>query len=103
MAAVVVPWHEYSGQDAEGLIAGLIVRTVPCAQRIDGSGGDDGVDVRVPAGQGRCLVSEVTGRGRARSPEREAGRAREPVHGPPWGLRQTPRTVRKLFVYCSAV
>lgn len=52
MAGSVVPWHEYSGRDAEDLIAALLVRTVPGAQRIDGSGGDDGVDVRSPLGEG---------------------------------------------------
>jgi hypothetical protein len=48
----VVPWHEYSGRDVEDLIAALLVRTVTGAQRIDGSGGDDGVDVRAPVDGG---------------------------------------------------
>jgi hypothetical protein len=47
MASSVVPWHEYSGREAEDLVAALLVRTISGAQRIDGSGGDDGVDVRV--------------------------------------------------------
>jgi len=48
----MVPWHEYNGRDTEDLIAALLVRTIPGAQRIDGSGGDDGVDVRSPLGEG---------------------------------------------------
>jgi hypothetical protein len=52
MAGSVVPWREYSGRDAEDLIAALLVRTVPGAQRIDGSGGDDGVDVQAPVDGG---------------------------------------------------
>ena len=26
-----------------------------------------------------------------------------PVHGPPWAFRQSPRSLRNLLVYCSAV
>lgn len=37
MASLVVPGHEYSGRDVEDLIAALLVRTIPGAQRIDGS------------------------------------------------------------------
>jgi hypothetical protein len=48
MVGSVVPWPEYSGRDVEDLIAALLVRTIPGAQRIDGAGGDDGVDVRAP-------------------------------------------------------
>jgi hypothetical protein len=52
MAGSVVPWHDYSGRDTEDLVAALLVRTVPGAQRIDGSGGDDGVDVQAPVAGG---------------------------------------------------
>lgn len=47
MPTSLVPWHEYDGKDAERLLAALLIRTLPNAQRIDGAGGDDGVDVRV--------------------------------------------------------
>src|SRR6516164_4674043 len=36
-------------------------------------------------------------------PEREAGRARFPVRGPPQDPRQSPRSLRNLSVYSSAV
>jgi hypothetical protein len=52
MAGDTVPWHTYSGRDVEELVAALLVRTVPGAQRIDGAGGDDGVDVRAPLDDG---------------------------------------------------
>jgi hypothetical protein len=55
MASLVVPWHDYGGHDAEVLIAALLVRTTPGAQRIDGSGGDDGVDVRAPLDSGHHI------------------------------------------------
>jgi hypothetical protein len=50
--ASVVPWQQYSGFEVEALVSALLVRIVPGAQRIDGSGGDDGVDVRAPVDGG---------------------------------------------------
>ena len=40
---------------------------------------------------------------RSSEPEREAGRARFPVHSPRLNLRQIPRSLRNLSVYSSAV
>jgi tetratricopeptide (TPR) repeat protein len=47
-----IPWQDLRAADVEDLIAALLLRTVDGAQRIDGSGGDGGVDVvvRSPAG-----------------------------------------------------
>jgi hypothetical protein len=56
----LVSWDQYSGRDTEDLIAALLVRTVPGAQRIDGSGGDDGIDVRASA-DGGCHVYQIKG------------------------------------------
>jgi hypothetical protein len=52
MSTSIVPWLEYSAGQAEDLIAAVLIRTVQGAQRIDGAGGDDGVDVRAPADGG---------------------------------------------------
>jgi hypothetical protein len=60
MASPVVPWSDYTGSEAEALIAALLVRTIPGAQRIDGSGGDGGVDVRVRQ-DGEDHVYEIKG------------------------------------------
>ncbi|WP_416901314.1 FxSxx-COOH system tetratricopeptide repeat protein [Micromonospora echinospora] len=49
---IVVPWLDYSADQVEQLLAALLTRMMPKAQRIDGSGGDGGVDVRVPVGGG---------------------------------------------------
>ena len=43
-----IPWGEYSEEQAENLIAAWLLRTHPGAQHVDGSGGDDGVDVLWP-------------------------------------------------------
>ncbi|MGC5322411.1 FxSxx-COOH system tetratricopeptide repeat protein [Micromonospora arida] len=45
---IVVPWLDYSAGQVEQLLASLLTRMMPTAQRIDGSGGDGGVDVQVP-------------------------------------------------------
>lgn len=42
-----IPWQDLRAADVEDLIAALLVRTVDGAVRIDGSGGDGGVDVVV--------------------------------------------------------
>jgi hypothetical protein len=55
MASFVVPWDEYSGSDVETLVGALLVRIVAGAQRVDGSGGDDGVDVRAPVDGGERI------------------------------------------------
>ncbi|GAA4734918.1 FxSxx-COOH system tetratricopeptide repeat protein [Phytohabitans rumicis] len=46
---IPVPWSDYSADQVEQLMAALLTRLMPEAQRVDGSGGDGGVDVRVPA------------------------------------------------------
>jgi hypothetical protein len=46
---IPVPWSDYSADQVEQLMAALLTRMMPEAQRVDGSGGDGGVDVRVPA------------------------------------------------------
>jgi hypothetical protein len=58
MTTSVVPSDQYSPAQAEDLIAALLVRTVPGAQRIDGAGGDAGVDVRAP-GEGGWHIYEI--------------------------------------------
>jgi tetratricopeptide (TPR) repeat protein len=47
-----VPWSDYSADQVEQLLAALLIRMIPTAQRIDGSGGDGGVDVQVPVDGG---------------------------------------------------
>jgi hypothetical protein len=47
-----VPWLDYSADQVEQLLAALLIRMMPTAERIDGSGGDGGVDVQVPVGDG---------------------------------------------------
>lgn len=47
-----VPWSDYSADQVEHLLAALLIRMMPTAQRIDGSGGDGGVDVQVPVNGG---------------------------------------------------
>src|SRR5580704_18773222 len=39
----------------------------------------------------------------ATASQHAAGRARKPVHGPPWDIRQSPRSLRNLLVYSSGV
>lgn len=48
----VVQWSDLSADQAEQLIAAWLVRAYPGAQRVDGSGGDGGVDVRLPLADG---------------------------------------------------
>jgi hypothetical protein len=45
---IPVPWSDYSADQVERLVAALLTRIMPEAQHVDGSGGDGGVDVRVP-------------------------------------------------------
>jgi hypothetical protein len=54
----MVPWADYSADQVEDIVAGWLVRMFEGAQRIDGSGGDDGCDVRVPE-QGGYRVFEI--------------------------------------------
>jgi hypothetical protein len=35
-----VPWLDYSADQVEQLLAALLIRMMPTAERIDGSGGD---------------------------------------------------------------
>ena len=44
---VSIPWQDLRPVEVEDLIAAVLVRTVDGAERIDGSGGDGGVDVVV--------------------------------------------------------
>jgi len=48
-----IPWQDLRAADVEDLIAALLLRTVDGAVRIDGSGGDGGVDVAVAGANGR--------------------------------------------------
>lgn len=50
--SAAIPWSEYAPEQVETLVAAWLVRVVPGAQRVDGAGGDDGVDVRAPDGDG---------------------------------------------------
>ncbi|MEV2241063.1 FxSxx-COOH system tetratricopeptide repeat protein [Micromonospora sp. NPDC049891] len=45
---IPVPWSDYSADQVEQLVAAMLTRIMPEAQRVDGSGGDGGVDVRLP-------------------------------------------------------
>lgn len=47
-----VPWSDLSAGQIERLVAAWLVRVHPGAQRVDGSGGDDGVDVRLRTADG---------------------------------------------------
>lgn len=47
-----IPWDRYSPDQVETLISGLLLRLHPGARRMDGAGGDDGVDVLVPVDGG---------------------------------------------------
>ncbi|MEU7906341.1 hypothetical protein [Actinoplanes sp. NPDC049118] len=50
--SAAIPWSEYAPEQVETLVAAWLVRVVPGAQRVDGAGGDDGVDVRAPERDG---------------------------------------------------
>jgi hypothetical protein len=47
-----IPWGRYSTDQVEDLLAALLLRKHPGAERMNGSGGDDGIDVLAPAGGG---------------------------------------------------
>jgi hypothetical protein len=47
-----IPWGRYSTDQVEDLIAALLLRRHRGAERMNGSGGDDGIDVLVPVGGG---------------------------------------------------
>ena len=53
-----IPWSEYSADQVERLVAAWLCRTVPGAQRVEGSGGDDGADVYAPV-DGGIRVFEI--------------------------------------------
>jgi hypothetical protein len=93
MAAVVVPWHEYSGSEVENLLAALLVRTVPGAQRIDGSGGDDGVDVRGPLDGGDRIYQIKGFHGRL-----TASQKRQITHSLATAVERQPRMARWTLV-----
>jgi hypothetical protein len=47
-----IPWGRYSTDQVEDLLAALLLREYPGAERMDGAGGDDGIDVLAPASCG---------------------------------------------------
>jgi hypothetical protein len=47
-----IPWGRYSTDQVEDLVAALLLREYPGGERMDGAGGDDGIDVLVPASGG---------------------------------------------------
>jgi hypothetical protein len=47
-----IPWGRYSTDQVEDLIAALLLREHPGAERMNGSGGDDGIDVLARTGGG---------------------------------------------------
>jgi hypothetical protein len=47
-----IPWGRYSTDQVEDLVAALLLRENPGGERMDGAGGDDGIDVLVPASGG---------------------------------------------------
>ncbi|GAA1240942.1 hypothetical protein [Oryzihumus leptocrescens] len=53
-----IPWEMMAPQDVEDAISALLVRIVPGARRVDGSGGDDGADV-VAVANGSLHIYEV--------------------------------------------
>ncbi|MET7424701.1 hypothetical protein [Dactylosporangium sp. NPDC005555] len=53
-----VPWHELSADQIERLVAAWIIADHPGSQRVNGSGGDDGADVRQPV-DGGLRVFEI--------------------------------------------
>ncbi len=50
-----VHWESLSRETYEDMVAVLISRLHPDAQRIDGSGGDGGRDVQIPADDGLVI------------------------------------------------
>ena len=53
-----IPWARYSTDQVEDLIAALLLRLHPNASRMDGAGGDDGIDVLLPV-EGGIHVFEI--------------------------------------------
>jgi len=47
-----IPWGRYSTDQVEDLVSALLLREYPGAERMDGAGGDDGIDVLVPVSGG---------------------------------------------------
>jgi hypothetical protein len=47
-----IPWGRYSADQVEDLVAALLLREYPGGERMDGAGGDDGIDVLVPVSGG---------------------------------------------------
>lgn len=47
-----IPWGRYSTDQVEDLLAAFLLREYPGAERMDGTGGDDGIDVLAPASGG---------------------------------------------------
>lgn len=45
---IPIPWERYSEGQIEDLVAALLLRLHPGARRMDGAGGDDGIDVLFP-------------------------------------------------------
>ena len=66
-----VPWESLDQKTFEDVVAVLISRLNPEAQRIDGSGGDGGRDVQVQADDGLVIFELKSFTGRMASPQRK--------------------------------
>lgn len=56
-----IPWERYGGDDVEAVVAIMLLRDIPQAQRIRPSKGDGGIDVLVPLPDGRWEIYQVKG------------------------------------------
>lgn len=67
-----VPWGRYSTDQMEDLLAAVLLRKHPGAERMNGSGGDDGIDVPAPAWGGIHVFEIKSYRERLKAAQRRA-------------------------------
>jgi hypothetical protein len=67
-----IPWGRYSPDQVEDLLAALLLRQHPEAERMDGSGGDDGIDVLTPVSGGIHVFEIKSYRERLKPMQRRA-------------------------------
>jgi hypothetical protein len=67
-----IPWGRYSTDQVEDLIAALLLRMHPGAERMNGSGGDDGIDVLMSTDGGIHVFEIKSYRELLKPPQRRA-------------------------------
>ena len=67
-----IPWGRYSADQVEDLLGAFLLREYPGAERMDGAGGDDGIDVLAPASEGIHVFEIKSHRERLKSAQKRA-------------------------------